>query len=153
MIATSWLAPDSWRQNQEDAIREAIGAGPDWSEYLRLVDRHRTPALSWAAHSRVPGIVIEVPESAKRELQRNSDACRLQAVQHCLLLAEVLKGLSRAGIPVMPFKGQILTHDLYGDVGFARLETWTLWWLWRTLLQRKPAWKTWVGAWIQTGFA
>ena len=42
--------------NRRQAIREAIGAGLDWMEYLRLVDRHRTPALSWAALGRVPGI-------------------------------------------------------------------------------------------------
>ena len=68
MIATSWLAPDSWQKNQEEAIRAAVGAGPDWAEYLRLVDRHRTPALSWAALSRVPG--YRVPEPAMEELQR-----------------------------------------------------------------------------------
>jgi hypothetical protein len=60
MIATSWLAPDSWQKNQEEAIREAIAARPDWTEYLRLVDRHRTPALSWAALKRVPG--VEIPK-------------------------------------------------------------------------------------------
>src|ERR1035437_3235800 len=78
MIATSWLAPTSWQEKQEQAIREAIqviGAGVDWMEYLRLVDRHRTPALSWAALRRVPGLVI--PEPAKKELQRRSDACRI----------------------------------------------------------------------------
>ena len=80
MIATSWLAPDSWQEKQEEAIREAIGAGLDWTEYLRLVDRHRTPALSWAALSRVPG--LEIPEPAKKELQKRSDACRMQAVRH-----------------------------------------------------------------------
>jgi hypothetical protein len=46
-----------------------------WMEYLRLVDRHRTPALSWAALRRVPGLVI--PEPAKQELQKRSDACRI----------------------------------------------------------------------------
>ena len=58
MMATSWLAPDSWKENQEKAIRKAIEAEPDWTEYLSLVDRHRTPALSWAALRRVPGIMI-----------------------------------------------------------------------------------------------
>ena len=115
MIATSWLAPDSWQKNQEEAIREAIGAGMDWMDYIRLVDRHRTPALSWAALKRVPG--LEIPEPARQELQKRSDACRLQAVRHCLLLAGVLKGFNHAGIPVMPMKGPILSLELYGDVG------------------------------------
>ncbi len=94
---------------------EAAGAGPDWTEYLALVDRHRTPALSWAALSRVPGIAVT--ESARQGLQKRSDACRMKAVQHCLLLADVLKRFNRAGIPVMPLKGQILSFALYGDVG------------------------------------
>ena len=115
MIATSWLAPASWQEKQEQAIREAIGAGVDWMEYLRLVDRHRTPALSWAALRRVPGLVI--PEPAKKELQRRSDACRMQAVRDSLKLAEVLKGFHSAGIPAMTMKGPILSLELYGDVG------------------------------------
>ena len=88
-IATSWLAPDSWRQNQERAIREAIAAGPDWTEVLSLVVRHQTPALSWAALNRVPGIAV--PELAKRELRKLSDACRIQGTQDSLLLVDVLK--------------------------------------------------------------
>src|ERR1039458_423774 len=96
MIATSWLAPDSWQKNQEVAIREAIGASPDWAEYLRLVDRHRTPALSWAALKRVPG--VEIPPSAEQELRRRSDACRMQAMRHCMQLASVLKAFNCAGI-------------------------------------------------------
>jgi len=115
MIATSWLAPASWQDKQEEAIREAFGASVDWTEYIRLVDRHRTPALSWAALSRVSG--LEIPAAAKKELQKRSDACRMQAVRHCLLLAEVLKGFNRAGIPVMTLKGPILSSELYGDVG------------------------------------
>jgi hypothetical protein len=118
MIATSWLAPASWQEKQEQAIREAIqaiGAGMDWMEYLRMVDRHRTPALSWAALMRVPG--LQIPEPAKKELQKRGDACRMQAVRNSLKLAGVLKGFHSAAIPVMPMKGPILSLELYGDVG------------------------------------
>jgi len=115
LIATSWLAPASWQDRQEEAIREAIAAGPDWMEYIRLVDRHRLPALSWAALKRVPGLWI--PESAKQELQKRSETCRMQAVRHCLFLAEALRCFNRAGIPAMPLKGPILSTELYGDVG------------------------------------
>jgi hypothetical protein len=115
MMATSWLAPDSWKENQEKAIRKAIEAEPDWTEYLSLVDRHRTPALSWAALRRVPGIMI--PEPAAQELQKRSDACRRQAIKHCLLLTQLLKVFNNAGIPVMILKGPVLSDQLYGDVG------------------------------------
>lgn len=115
MIATSWLAPGSYQQSQEQVIRAAVAAVPDWQEYLFLVDRHRTPALSWAALNRVSGIAV--PDLEKQELQGRSNACRMQAMQHSALLAEVLKQFNRAQIPAMPLKGLILSQDLYGDVG------------------------------------
>jgi len=115
MIATSWLAPESWRENQEKAIREAVGAGPDWAEYLQLVDRHQVAALSWAAIDGVRGITV--PEPVRQKLRELSDACRIRAIEHCLMLTSVLKELNRVGIPVMPLKGQALSFHLYGDVG------------------------------------
>ena len=115
MIATSWLAPAGWQEQQEAAIREALHAGLDWMEYLRLVNRHRTPALSWAALTRMHG--VEIPEPARQELQTRSNACRMQAVRHSLYLAKMLKAFASAGIPVMTFKGPILSFELYGDVG------------------------------------
>jgi hypothetical protein len=115
MIATSWRAPDAWREKQEAAIREAIAAGPDWAEYLRLVDRHRVPALSCATLKRVSSLAI--PKPVQQELQKRGNACRMQAVRHCLQLAEILKAFNRAGIPVMSLKGPLLSFELYGDVG------------------------------------
>jgi hypothetical protein len=115
IIATSWLAPDSWQENQEKAIREAVAAGPDWAEYLRLVDRHQITSLSWAALSRVSDLTI--PEPIRQQLHKLSDACRIRAVQHCLLLTDVLKGFNGEGVPVMPLKGPVLSFALYGDVG------------------------------------
>jgi hypothetical protein len=58
-------------KNQAEAIREAIAAGPNWKEYLRLVEHHHGPALSWAAFGRVPGIVL--PEPERQELQKRND--------------------------------------------------------------------------------
>lgn len=115
VIATSWLAPDSWRDHQEHAIRAAIAAGPDWAEYLQLVHRHQVTALSWAALSRTPG--IEIPDPVKQRLRQLSDSCRILAMQHSLLLAELLKEFSRSDIPVVPLKGPILSFQLYGDIG------------------------------------
>ena len=114
-IATSWLAPEAWAEKQQQAIREAVAASPDWNEYLRLIDRHRTPALSWAALKRVPG--LEIPEDARHPLKMRSDACHMEAVRQSMLLAEVLKGFGREQIPAMPFKGQVLSQLLYGDPG------------------------------------
>ena len=115
MLATSWLAPGAWRDLQERAIWEAIEAGPDWAEYLSLVDRHRTPALSWSALKRIAG--LDLPVHVQQELKARSDACRVQALKYVAVLAEILKAFSRAEIPVMVLKGPILSFELYGDVG------------------------------------
>jgi hypothetical protein len=115
MIATSWLAPDPWRARQEETIRQAGDEGIGWADYLRLVDRHRTPALSWAAIKRVPGFTI--PEQIASGLRKRSDACRMQAVVHLQSLASVLEALNHAGVPVMPLKGPLLSLQMYGDVG------------------------------------
>ncbi len=122
LIATSWLAPDSWRAHQEYAIRQAVAGGPDWQEYLALVDRHRTPALSWAALTRTPG--INVPAAVRGELQRRDRACRLAALHRTTALAEVIRNFNRAEIPVIPLKGPLLSLELYGDTGIR--QSWDL---------------------------
>jgi hypothetical protein len=33
MIATSWLAPDSWQENQEKPSERPSAPAPDWMEY------------------------------------------------------------------------------------------------------------------------
>ena len=115
MMATSWLAPESCRPLQDGSIRAACAEGLDWDEYLRLVERHRTPALSWAALKRVPGIAI--PEETSQNLKRRSDACRLRAAVHLQLLRGLLKALNTAEIPALPWKGPLLSLELYGDAG------------------------------------
>jgi hypothetical protein len=115
MIATSWLAPESWQQHQEAAIRQACADGMDWAAYQRLVARHRTPALSWAALKRVPG--IEIPQEAAEGLKAGSDACRRLAMSHLPLLASMLKALGKDEIPALSLKGPLLSLELYGDLG------------------------------------
>lgn len=115
MIASSWIAPASCREIQDEAVQRACDARPNWTEYLQLVDRHRTPASSWAVLKRISG--PNVPEQVKRELQRRSDLCRRQAMLHLQLLAGILRRLNQGGIPVMPLKGPLLSLALYGDVG------------------------------------
>ena len=115
MIASSWIAPESLRDIQDQAVQLACDAGLNWTEYLQLIDRHRTPATSWAALKRTPK--VHVPQEVKRELQRRSDLCRCQAMLHLQLLTRILQLLNQSKIPVMPLKGPLLSFALYGDVG------------------------------------
>lgn len=114
-LATCVLAPDDWRDRQEDSIRAICAEGPNWTEFLQLVDRHRTPALSWAALKRVQG--LEIPAKIATDLQKRSDECRIQALLHFQMLINILKGFDRNGISAMPLKGPLLSLEIYGDVG------------------------------------
>lgn len=115
MIATSWIAPVSCRDIQDQRVQRACDTRPNWDEYLRLIDRHRTTASSWAALKRTSS--VHVPEQVRQELQRRSDFCRWQAMLQLQQLAGVLKPLNQSGIPVMPLKGPLLSFVLYGDIG------------------------------------
>jgi hypothetical protein len=115
MAATSWLAAGDWQKQQEQAIRMAIDEGPHWNTYLSLVERHRTPVLSWAALQRVPG--LKLPDGVSRVLQLRSKETRMQALHHAMLLAQVLEAFNASGIPLMALKGPLLSLKLYGDIG------------------------------------
>lgn len=115
MLATSWLAPEPWRDHQNQAIRAALNSGLNWEEYLTLVERHGTPALSWESLKRVPD--ANLPATVRQALQRRNAACRMQAMRLTSLLVQVLKDFNQTGIPLIPLKGPLLSLELYGDLG------------------------------------
>ncbi len=115
MLATSWLAPESWRDHQNRAIRSALHSGLDWDEYLTLVERHRTPALSWEVLKGVPE--ANLPATVRQTLQQRRADCRMQAMRLTSLLVQVLRDFNQADIPLIPLKGPLLSLELYGDLG------------------------------------
>ena len=115
MIATSWLAPEPWKTKQEETILAACSAGIDWNEYLRLVHRHRIPALAWSALKRVS--LLEIPQDIAQALRKGSDDCRRLAINNLLLLARILKALQQKSIAALVLKGPMLSQKLYGDPG------------------------------------
>jgi hypothetical protein len=114
MLATSWLAPDPWRDHQNRAIGAALHSSPDWGEYLRLVEWHRTPALSWEALKRIPE--ANLPTAVMQELQQRSSASRIRVVRLASLLIQLLKDFNQTGIRTIPLKGPFLSLELYGDL-------------------------------------
>jgi hypothetical protein len=115
MLATSWLAPEPWQDHQDRAIRTILSSGLDWDEYLELVERHSTPALTWETLKRMPE--ANLPETVRQTLQQHSAACRMRAMRLASLLMQVLKDFNQAGIPLIPLKGPLLSLELYGDLG------------------------------------
>ena len=120
MLATSWLAPDRWRKHQDQTIRSALHSGLDWDEYLTLVERHGTPALSWEVLKRVQD--ANLPTMVEQTMQRRHTACRMQAIRLTSLLVQVLKDFNQTGIPMIPLKGPLLSLELYGDLGIRHFQ-------------------------------
>jgi len=89
--------------------------GVDWEEYLRLVDRHRTPALSWAALKCTSD--LQLPAKVQIEMQQRADRCRRVALRHIQLLTPLLRAFQKEDISVLCFKGPMLSDELYGDIG------------------------------------
>jgi hypothetical protein len=115
MLATSWLAPEPWRDQQDRTIRAALNSSLNWDEYLKLVERHSTPALSWETLNRMSE--ANLPETVRQKLQQHSAACRIRAMRLASLLMQVLKEFNQAGIPLIPLKGPLLSLELYSDLG------------------------------------
>jgi hypothetical protein len=115
MVATSWLAPERWREHQHRAIRAALMSNPDWDEYLSLIERHGTPVLSWESLRQAPE--VNLPATVRQTLQQRSAVCRMQAMRLTSSLAQVLKDFNQADISLIPLKGPLLSLELYGDLG------------------------------------
>lgn len=113
MVATSWLAPEQWRDKQQTAIQEALACNPDWNEYLDLVTRHRTPVLSWTALQMIPG--LRLSENVRQKLEQGSASARMHALQLLTLQTGVLKLFQQNNIPILVLKGPFLSLQMYGD--------------------------------------
>lgn len=113
VVACSWLAPETFEALQEKAVVEALQAGIDWDAFLALVDRHRVPALAYSVLRKFAD--QSLPESVRAALKARSDSSRMQALRHSAELLELCRAFEDPAIPVIPFKGSVLSERLYGD--------------------------------------
>jgi hypothetical protein len=112
LLAT--LAPACTREATE-RVRTAAAAVRNWPELLRLAGRHEVIApfhrsLAGSAADRLPPGILAVLEDRVR---RQSVLGRTAWDE----LSGLLELFGAAGLSVMPFKGPVLAHRLYGDWG------------------------------------
>lgn len=115
VVAASWLPAGEHREEQRRRLARLAGGGLDWAAVIALVDRHRTPALAYAA-LRQEG-AVPLPEEARQALQQRDRAARLQAMQHTGKTVDLLRRLAAQGVEAIPLKGVFLSQRLYGDIG------------------------------------
>jgi hypothetical protein len=95
------------------ALAAALGAA-DWDGVLRAAEAHRMLGI---LHRRSTDLCPEaVPARAAETLAAAYRAGATRGLRQEARLRETVDGLSRAGIPCVPFKGPSLAQLVYGDV-------------------------------------
>ncbi|HEU4751800.1 MAG TPA: nucleotidyltransferase family protein, partial [Armatimonadota bacterium] len=95
-------------------VKQLVEAGLDWDLLLRAARRHaQAPLLHHHLRAWAPE---QVPEPVRRQLAESALAT---ARRNLLLTGELLRLLQlfeEQSLPVVPFKGPVLTRALYGDL-------------------------------------
>jgi hypothetical protein len=114
-MVTSWLAPDHLAADQAMQIAAWCDRELDWDLFLSLVRQHGVhPVVSTVLNrygkGRVPGDIT----TRLKEWARNNTLNSLQQTQEQLRL---ISRLQAQGIDIIPLKGQLLSHQIYGTIG------------------------------------
>ncbi len=115
LVACSWVAPPSLELQQAEQITALCGEGITWDEFIALVDRHRIPALAYAALRRHAGDLL--PDNAKEQLKERSDLARREALRHAAEFVRLERKFTEQRIDLLPLKGPMLSLQLFGDPG------------------------------------
>ena len=104
-----------WRYQTPGSPPPVVASGTNWASLSRLATDHRVAGL---LHERIDsGLRDQVPEPVREALRH---LVRSQAYQSLKLAGELLRIsalLERQGVPVLPVKGPVVAHFLYGDLG------------------------------------
>ena len=108
------LVQQSLTPEAQDKARYLLGRGPSWQVIQSQAQAHDVlPLLYWSLQ-RLD--FVGVPVEVRTEMEK---AYRSNALWNTLFtreLAQVLRLLGEAGVPVIPLKGVALADSLYGDI-------------------------------------
>ncbi|VVB69310.1 putative nucleotidyltransferase [uncultured archaeon] len=96
-------------------LEELLSEGPDWQYLLKAADRHGLLPLLYRTLREAQD---QVPPAVLSDLRRSY---LFNSQRNHLLTGELLRLLERfeaEGILAIPFKGPVLSQELYGDVAF-----------------------------------
>ena len=108
-------ARTAWGPDIQARVRELIREGVDWKRVLYLARQHRLrPLLSHAlAEMEVDG----VPDDVLARLRRDRQGLTLQSLLWTRELVRILELFRAHGIQALTFKGPVLGHEVYRDLG------------------------------------
>ena len=99
--------------SERDRIAEALRQPIDWDEVAALATRHGLAALLHRNLGELPG----VPKRVGAMLWARAETVARRNEAMSAELCRVLGALEAGGVDAVPFKGPVLTLDLYGELG------------------------------------
>jgi hypothetical protein len=107
------LVRQSLTTEAQDKVRTLLERGPSWQAIQRQAQAHDVlPLLYWSLQRLdFVGVPIEVRTEMEKTYRQNA----LWNTLFTRELAQVLRLLGEAGVPVIPLKGVALAESLYGD--------------------------------------
>ncbi|MDI9497144.1 MAG: nucleotidyltransferase family protein [Bacillota bacterium] len=101
---------------QEEKIRDILGAGISWDDFLIIVERHRVYMTVYRQLTRIHS--ENVNSRALNELHRISQRKVMQSVRLASELVNVARLLEDSDISVISLKGPLLSINIYGDIAY-----------------------------------
>ncbi len=95
-------------------IEALLQENPDWTHLLQMARRHAmVPLLYWHLGDTPPG---SVPEAHLSEMQASFRANNLRNLLLTRELLRVVRAFESEGVPIIPYKGPVLTTSAYGNL-------------------------------------
>jgi hypothetical protein len=113
--ALSTLSP-----SERSHVTSLVRAGIDWDHFLAMARRHRLVPLLFRHYNLLVEAAVpnEVLDELRQQFKRN--ASHSQRLLH--ELREILLLFQAQGIALLPYKGPVLAHQLYGNVSFRQMD-------------------------------
>lgn len=98
-------------------ISRSLDRGPDWVEFVRLIEHHSVGPIVYRSLSSFPHAVPgPVLDQLQKDYERNAE----KSLRLTHELIRILGCLESQSIPAIPYKGPVLAKAVYGDIAFRR---------------------------------
>ena len=115
LAACSWVAPPSMEKARSLKMASLCDQEMNWTEFVRLVNRHSVSPLVYAALTRSGE--VKIPHETLENLRIWNGEVRRRALLQTAELVSLMEIFSAQNIDVLPWKGVFLSYQLYGDAG------------------------------------
>jgi hypothetical protein len=107
------------------SIAQLVTGVLDWDRLVRRAFSHRLLPLLFHCLKEV--CWDKVPETGKRKLEECAADIKKKNLRLTGELVRIIDGLREKGISAVPYKGPVLAHYLYGEIGLRQFDDLVPW--------------------------